>query len=323
MLDCVQSLLPLGQHGWAKVAQLFNANQSVVFARDWEACKRKFTFLKAHKKPTGDPNCPPLVARAKRLQRELDCCAVVETMDDNSENNQHEGVSDDEIRMTAPDAIAHHGPYMPRSTVSSVEQTAMDDDDVSNVFANDEEGCDGDEEPPVTKRPRRLNPIQAEPPNRSGLSHDTLRLLGKRLIVEKFLNPPPLISSSASSMSFVARRRRSLDTLIEQAHNEQPAGNDIPSLVVMLEERAQKRQEERDSREQQREDERQRLRDEPEERDYQRQIVREEREERLRREEHERDQNQRREDNENRVRQEQFQMAMMMKLFGENSKRQE
>ncbi|ETV65045.1 hypothetical protein H257_18171 [Aphanomyces astaci] len=73
MLDCVQSLLPLGQHGWAKVAQLFNANQSVVFARDWEACKRKFTFLKAHKKPTGDPNYPPLVARAKRLQRELDC----------------------------------------------------------------------------------------------------------------------------------------------------------------------------------------------------------------------------------------------------------
>ncbi|ETV74697.1 hypothetical protein H257_10813 [Aphanomyces astaci] len=196
----------------AKVAQLFNANQSVVFARDWEACKRKFTFLKAHKKPTGDPNCPPLVARAKRLQRELDCRAVVETMDDNGEISQHEGVGDDEIRMTGPDAIAHHGPYMPTSTVSSVEQTAMNDDDVSNVFAHDEEGCDGDEESPVTKRPRRLNPIQAEPPNRSGLSHDTLRLLGKRLIVDKFPNPPPSLSSSASSMSSVPKNGKKSGT---------------------------------------------------------------------------------------------------------------
>ncbi|ETV66451.1 hypothetical protein H257_17119 [Aphanomyces astaci] len=209
-------------------------------------------------------------------------------MDDNGEISQHEGGGDDEIRMTGLGAIAHHGPYMQTSAVSSVEQTAMDDDDVSNVFVHDEEGCDGDEEPTETKRPRRPNPIQAELPNRSGLFHDTVRLLGKRFIVEKFPNPPSSISSSASSMSFVTRRRRSLDTLIEQAQNEQPAGNDIPSLVVMFEERAQKRQEERDAREQQREDERQRLRDEREERDYQRQIVREEHEEILRREDHER-----------------------------------
>ena len=42
---------------------------NVTRARDNESLKAKFKTLRLHKKPTGDPDCPPDVRRAKRLYR--------------------------------------------------------------------------------------------------------------------------------------------------------------------------------------------------------------------------------------------------------------
>lgn len=40
--------------------------------RDNESLKAKYKTLRLHKKPTGDPDCPPDVRRAKRLYREIE-----------------------------------------------------------------------------------------------------------------------------------------------------------------------------------------------------------------------------------------------------------
>ncbi|RHY16054.1 hypothetical protein DYB32_010683 [Aphanomyces invadans] len=298
LLDCIQTLIPLGQNGWIKVSQVFNSNDTVSYARDWESCKRKFTFLKTTKKPTGEPGCPPHVVRAKRLQRDIDSRAAVEVLDDHGE-------------IMMPDQISHVDPDIDRSPTEDVtlEQLGLDQDVVDShvgVDVDDESMHGQGSEDGFAGRVKKQKLSLPEKTNRSGLSEDRLRSLGKKMAAGSMPSASP---SSAASLSLVAKRRQSIDAFIDQASKQQTAGNDIMSLVLLMEERAQKRQEEREERDQLRDDERQRLREEREEREYQRQRVRDEREERNRRE-----------DAEQRLRHEQFQMTLLMKMFGDASK---
>ncbi|KAG9404988.1 hypothetical protein AC1031_004091 [Aphanomyces cochlioides] len=80
MLDQVEDIKPLGKNGWLRVERAFNASHFVP--RDADALKRKFVTLKNHPKPTGDPDCPPEVARAKRICHQLDNHAAVLPLSD-------------------------------------------------------------------------------------------------------------------------------------------------------------------------------------------------------------------------------------------------
>ncbi|RQM30694.1 hypothetical protein B5M09_013197 [Aphanomyces astaci] len=70
LLDITVDVLPLGKNGWEKMERRFNrlAEPKLLPIRDADALKRKFLLLKNHAKPTGDPDCPEEVQRAKRIR---------------------------------------------------------------------------------------------------------------------------------------------------------------------------------------------------------------------------------------------------------------
>ncbi|ETV64090.1 hypothetical protein H257_18970, partial [Aphanomyces astaci] len=89
LLDITVDVLPLGKNGWEKVERRFNrlAEPKLLPIRDADALKRKFLLLKNHAKPTGDPDCPEEVQRAKRIQRDIDLSASVLSLDDDFEED--------------------------------------------------------------------------------------------------------------------------------------------------------------------------------------------------------------------------------------------
>jgi len=80
MLDQVAIVLPQGGNGWTKVAALFNAEEATSVVRDADSIQRKFNTLTNTRKPTGHPERPSGVARAKRIQREMENKAAVVTL---------------------------------------------------------------------------------------------------------------------------------------------------------------------------------------------------------------------------------------------------
>jgi len=89
----VQSILPLGMHGWEKVAAAYaiEAKTKGWPVRDHESLKRKFNALANTKKPTGDPTCPDSVRQAKRLQYSIETKANTGLADQDEPEPEFEG----------------------------------------------------------------------------------------------------------------------------------------------------------------------------------------------------------------------------------------
>ncbi len=81
-LDLVDEILPISATQWERVAE---QHLSRYPDKDWsvDSLKRKFKELHQRKIPTGDPNCPPAVRRAKWLRR-----AIINLMDGSDMNSQ-------------------------------------------------------------------------------------------------------------------------------------------------------------------------------------------------------------------------------------------
>lgn len=68
-LDLMELILPLGHEMWMDVTNKFNAQVGNPDRyREKAALQDKFNRLLKNKKPTGDPNCPWQVKRAKRIE---------------------------------------------------------------------------------------------------------------------------------------------------------------------------------------------------------------------------------------------------------------
>jgi hypothetical protein len=81
-LDLVDEILPISATQWDRAAEQHllrypDKGQSV------DSLKHKFKELHLKRIPTGDPNCPPAVRRAKRLRR-----AIINLMDGSDMNSQ-------------------------------------------------------------------------------------------------------------------------------------------------------------------------------------------------------------------------------------------
>ena len=132
MLDAVEKVLPMGGDQWSDVEASYNSlRPHYVNFRDAASLKQKFSALCRLEKPTGDPNIPPDVRRAKSIQREIEAKASVaaldndlysledELMDDNAEEEGEragDGISPDDDREEAgtwlsqiPDASIERG----------------------------------------------------------------------------------------------------------------------------------------------------------------------------------------------------------------------
>ena len=64
-LDLMEDNLPIGPQEWDDVTEA-HADRFLLKNRDSQSLRRKFNELVNSKKPTGDPNCPPHIRRAKR-----------------------------------------------------------------------------------------------------------------------------------------------------------------------------------------------------------------------------------------------------------------
>lgn len=74
LLDVVELIKPIGGEMWKRIAVEFNktARANLWEERDEDSLKAKFKGLVANKKPTGDPNCPSPVKRAKRIKKSIE-----------------------------------------------------------------------------------------------------------------------------------------------------------------------------------------------------------------------------------------------------------
>ena len=66
-LDAMEEVLPLGHEDWLDVLNKFNSQVDEDRHRDKAALQQKWNLLIGSKKPTGDPNCPWHIKKAKRI----------------------------------------------------------------------------------------------------------------------------------------------------------------------------------------------------------------------------------------------------------------
>ena len=98
-------------------------------------------MLEKHKKPTGDPTCPPFVKLAKSIQYDIEKRISARTMDDEAEGDDEEGEEDQ-------------------------DQESDDDDDVSQLG-----GINADPESNENSQPQVPNTTLTLPPRAPTLQH--------------------------------------------------------------------------------------------------------------------------------------------------------
>jgi hypothetical protein len=117
LLDLIEEVLPCGADQWERVGSAFRLHfAGAPKPRDTDSLKLKFKTLRLHKKPTGDPLCPPDVKRAKRIYRAIEVHSDViggeedddEILEENSANENgsdgdHNSIDDDEDDIALDD----------------------------------------------------------------------------------------------------------------------------------------------------------------------------------------------------------------------------
>lgn len=71
LLEAIETQLPIGQIAWQSVMHYFNARVPEDRERDERSLRFKFNALVATKAPTGDPNIPSHVLKAKEVQEKI------------------------------------------------------------------------------------------------------------------------------------------------------------------------------------------------------------------------------------------------------------
>jgi hypothetical protein len=113
------------------VMSMYNESKHVLAPeRDYDAIKNKWKALKNIKKPTGDPTCPPLVVRAKRLNKEIEDGVGVLNLDDCSDSaaDFHRETSDEEPETDRSDAdsgVLVESPIQHRERFTAIDPSCI------------------------------------------------------------------------------------------------------------------------------------------------------------------------------------------------------
>jgi hypothetical protein len=106
-------IAPIGPYEWEQVVEEHKEKYEHL-NRDKESIRRKYKSLANQWIPTGDPNCPPLVYLAKKVQREIkrkSDCGDMESEDTNNnlivkEDGDYEGEERPNIVVAADPPLA-------------------------------------------------------------------------------------------------------------------------------------------------------------------------------------------------------------------------
>jgi hypothetical protein len=109
MLTVVEELLPLGGDHWEHVALEYNKKVSADRVRNAESLRKKFKTLRNVKKPTGDPDCPIEVKRAKRAQYSIEAKMGVETFESGEDDELEDIIEDGNINISDEESSSDEG----------------------------------------------------------------------------------------------------------------------------------------------------------------------------------------------------------------------
>jgi hypothetical protein len=97
LLDAIEKEVPIGQIAWQNVMNYFNARVPDNRERDERSLRNKFNALVNMKAPTGDPNIPNQVLRAKELsERIIESSEMIDGSKMSDESGEVEGTDDEE-----------------------------------------------------------------------------------------------------------------------------------------------------------------------------------------------------------------------------------
>jgi hypothetical protein len=72
LLDAIENTCPIGQIAWTSVKNEFNSHVDEERERDEKSLRNRFAALYQTKVPTGNPNIPPIIKRAKEIQNKIE-----------------------------------------------------------------------------------------------------------------------------------------------------------------------------------------------------------------------------------------------------------
>ena len=111
-----------GMYMWERVEHAYNSKEERLKrhmgsmpVRDVESIRSKWKSLKNSKKPTGDPDCPKEVRRAKRIAWDIETGAGVFNLDDDEFDDSY---SEDDEEDDDSDSSSAHSEVLPRQELN-------------------------------------------------------------------------------------------------------------------------------------------------------------------------------------------------------------
>jgi hypothetical protein len=146
MLELIEESHPCGIDEWDLIAASFNSHFGNGENRSGEDLRNKFKALKNVRKPTGDPDIPPNVLRAKLAQKEIEARMCIQTLggDESDDDNDsadggfpREGAVDDNFcHAERSDDIRSDDEFHGGGSNDSTGSLNFDDDEADDSVVN-------------------------------------------------------------------------------------------------------------------------------------------------------------------------------------------
>jgi len=132
----VEKVLPLGRNMWNTVCEQYN--QKTKESRDWDSLKTRWMKMVNDKKPTGDPDCPEHIKKAKILYHLITESSDAGQLGVEEEEEEEEEVHDTAEEKTVALTVSSHAsapttPTSSESDVSTENAAATPTGEVANV----------------------------------------------------------------------------------------------------------------------------------------------------------------------------------------------
>jgi hypothetical protein len=109
LLDAIKKNVPIGQIAWQTVMHYFNARVPPDRERDERSLRNKFNAMVNMKAPTGDPNIPNNILRAKQLSEKIiEHSEMVDGSNMSDESGEIAASDEEEEEPVNTDAITNH-----------------------------------------------------------------------------------------------------------------------------------------------------------------------------------------------------------------------
>lgn len=250
LLTLVEKSLPMGADQWEYLTLEFNKSVSSDRARDMESLRKKFKNLKNKKKPTGDPDCPIEVKRAKRAHYQIESRMSVENMGSESEeetgDNEDEDEADEEEKIE--DMLCNETSLEEDDNTSLFLPVVEDDNNnTTSAFGTEIEADCSTNAKTKSQSKTGSTVIQKNTSNPVGASRTGMTMTELHHAARRNNNTTPSPALSASSAT-----KKSIDAMIGQMQNDrdvdlnQQGGRSLLAEYMMITQMEERRRDERE-----------------------------------------------------------------------------